>query len=155
MKKVFSFFSKNFLFFIKNDKAVLGMPMRLTVILIIGIIALITILSFILNPCLFPDKMIVNVDPTVNKITTGDSGTFVIDVHVTDSNGNPVSSANVIIDGLGGAGSGTTNEYGDTSIQIKVGLEPGRIQGFLSVNVNAGACYERFSQSDMIAVVRA
>lgn len=149
-----SYLSKNFGFFIRNERAVLGLPMRLTVILIIGVVALIAILAFILNPCLLPDKMIVVVEPIVNEITTGDEATFDIDVHVTDSSGNPVKSANVIIDGLGGAGSGRTDEYGDTTVQIMVRLEPGKIQGFLDVTVKAGACYEKFSQSDMIAVVR-
>jgi len=154
MKKQLYVISKSLVFFIRNNRAVLGLPMRLTVILIIGVVALIAILAFILNPCLFPEKLVVVVNPTVNTINTGDEATFDLDVHVSDSEGNPVKSANVIIDGLGGAGSGRTDKYGDTTVQIMVRLDPGRIQGFLNVKVNAGACYERFSQLDMIAVVR-
>ena len=103
---------------------------------------------------MFPEKLIVTVEPTVNEITSGDEATFDIDVQVFDSDGDPIKGANVIISGLGGAGSGQTDEYGTAQVKIKVRLESGRIQGFLDVNVKAGSRYEEFLQSDMIAVVR-
>jgi len=143
-----------FWFFIKNEKAVLGMPMRLTVILIIGIIALIAILAFILNPCLFPKKMIVSAKQNINEISSGDEATFNIDFHVTDKNGNPIKNAKVIVTGLEGAGYGKTDNNGDTTVNIKVRLDPGRSQGFLDVKVKVDACFEEFHQKDMIAVVR-
>jgi len=147
--------SRGFVSFVRNNNAVLGMPMRLTVVLIIGIIALIAIVAFILNPCLFPEKVIVSVEPTVNTITSGDEATFDITVYVSDREGNPIRDANVLIQGLEGAAAGITGNDGIAIVQISVRLEPGRIQGFLDVTVKAGTCYEKFSQSDMIAVIRA
>jgi len=154
MKQRLYHLSKNLRFFLDNDKAVLGMPMRLTVVLIIGVVALVAIISFIMNPCLFPEKVIVTVYPTVNEITSGDEATFNISVKVFDHEGNPIKDANVLIEGLGGAGAGITGNNGYSFIQIDVRLEPGRIQGFLDVTVKAGACYEKFYEKDMIAVVR-
>lgn len=147
--------SRGFVSFVKNNNAVLGLPMRLTVVIIIGTIALLAIVAFILTPCLFPEKVIVSVDPTVNTIAGGDEATFDITVYVSDREGNPIKNANVLIEGLGGAGAAITGNDGRALIRINVRLEPGRIQGFLDVTVKAGTCYEKFSQSDMITVVRA
>jgi len=140
--------------FIKNENAVLGLPMRLTVSIIIGTVALIAILSFILNPCLFPGKMIVSVDSMVNEIPVDDaSATFDFTVSVSEVDGHPIGNANVIIKGLGGIGSGSTDENGETTIQITVELEEGQYEGYLDVSVKA-PCHETFSQNDMIKIVR-
>jgi hypothetical protein len=112
--------------FIKNEKAVLGLPMRLTVSLIIGTVALVAILSYVMNPCLFPDRMIVSVNPMVNIVS---------------------------IKGLTGIGANHTDENGKTIIQITVKLENGVNEGYLDVSVKA-ACHETFSQQDMIKILR-
>ena len=141
--------------FFKNNKAVLGLPMRLTVTIIIGTAAMITILAFILNPCIFPDKMTVSIHPMVNKIPVGeDSGDFLIYVNVTDSEGDPISGANVMIIGLGGAGSNSTNKNGRTSVDITAWLQTGQNEGYLNIKVTRG-CFETFSENNMIKVVRA
>ena len=140
--------------FIKNNWAVIGMPMRLTVSIIIGTAALIAILAFILNPCLFPGKIVVSINPMINEILIGDSGDFIIDIKVTDSENYPISGANVIITGLGGAGYGSTDVNGKTSIDITAWLQPGQNEGYLDITVKC-SCFETFSQSNMIKVVRA
>jgi len=91
--------------FIKNENAVIGLPMRLTVSIVVGTVALIAILSFILNPCLFPSKMIVSVDSIVNEIPVGNvSADFNFTFSVIDREGHSIHNANVIIKGLGGIG---------------------------------------------------
>ncbi len=146
--------SKQLTAFIKNENAVVGMPMRLTVSIVIGAVALIAILSFIVNPCLFPSKMIVSVDSMINEIPAGNtSADFNIAVSVSEVDGHPIRNANVIIKGLGGIGSGYTDGNGETTIQISVGLENGQYEGYLDVSVKA-PCYERFSQSDMVKIVK-
>ena len=146
--------SKQLAAFIKNEKAVLGLPMRLTVSIIIGTVALIAILSFILNPCLFPSQMIISVDSIVNEIPAGNiSADFNFTISVSEAEGHPIRNANVIIKGLGGIGSGSTDENGEVTIQITVELEEGQYEGYLDVSVKA-ACHETFSQNDMIKIVR-
>jgi len=139
--------------FIKNEKAVLGLPMRLTVSIIIGIIALTAILSYILNPCLFPNKMIVSIDPIVNTISGDDPVDLDITVYVNERDGHPIKDANVIIEGLGEIKSGSTDENGKTIIPITVKLENGINEGYLDVSVKA-PCHETFSQQDMIKIAR-
>lgn len=146
--------SKQLAAFIKNEKAVLGLPMRLTVSIIIGTVALIAILSFILNPCLFPSQMIISVDSIVNEIPAGNiSADFNFTISVSEADGHPIRNANVIIKGLGGIGSGSTDENGEVTIQITVELEDGQYEGYLDVSVKA-VCHETFSQNDMIKIVR-
>jgi hypothetical protein len=139
--------------FIKNEKAVLGLPMRLTVSLIIGTVALVAILSYVMNPCLFPDRMIVSVNPMVNIVSGNNSTDINITIYVNETNGYPIKDANVIIKGLTGIGANHTDENGKTIIQITVKLENGVNEGYLDVSVKA-ACHETFSQQDMIKILR-
>ena len=92
--------------FLKNHEAVIGLPMRLTVSLIIGTMVLLSILSWVLNPCLFPERMVVTVSPMITILTDdgGENATFI--VQVNDTKGRALSGASVIITGLGGAGAG-------------------------------------------------
>ena len=140
--------------FVKNERAVLGLPLRLTVTLIIGVAALSFILLYILNPCLFPSKLVVSIDPMLNIIPSGsDQEDFDIVVLVKDYDGYPISGANVIIDGLGGAGANTTDVHGQSIISITAKLESGVNEGYLDIKVEA-PCHEKFSENRMIKVVR-
>ena len=143
-----------FSFFIKNKKAVIGLPMRLTVSLIIGVVALAAILSFITNPCIFPDKMIVTINPMVNYISSGNNhAMFNLTIFVNESNGHPIKDALVLIKGLGGIATGYTDVNGKTVVNIDVALHEGVNEGYLDINVKA-PCYETFIQGDMIKIVR-
>ena len=85
MKKLTRLILEQRRLFASDKNAVIGLPMRLTVSLIIGALALLFILSYILDPCLFPGKMVVTVNPMVNIIPIGsDQAVFSINVHVSD-----------------------------------------------------------------------
>jgi hypothetical protein len=139
--------------FYENDQAVLGLPMRLTVSIIIGTVALIAILGYIMNPCIFPYKMIVSVTPMVITLSGDASGNLSFLVNVTEINGYPLRDASVIIDGLGGAGSGFSNDNGTAFVELTVCLESGRREGYLDVSVSA-PCHETVALHDMIKIVR-
>jgi len=153
MKKQAYKSSNNLRLFVKNNKAVIGMPMRLTVSIIIGTAAIIAILAFILNPCLFPGKMVVSIDPMVNIIDSGDSKDFDIDINVKDREGHPIGEAFVMIKGLGDIESGLTDVNGEVTISITATLQSGQNEGYLDLTVKRG-CFETFSQNSMIKVVR-
>ena len=145
--------SKNLAMFIKNEKAVLGLPMRLTISLIIGAVALAAILTYIINPCLFPSKMIVSISSMVNYISGDDPVALNITVYVNETDGHPISGANVIVKGLGGAESNSTDQNGKTVVNITVKLGEGQYEGYLDVSVKA-VCHETFSRNDMIKIVK-
>ena len=141
--------------FLSNKNAVIGLPMRLIVSIIIGTIALIAILSFILNPCLFPKKMIISIDPMINTLPEGENiSEFDFNLTVSELDGHPITNAQVIIKGLGGIGSGSTDENGKVTIGITVELVEGQNENYLDVSVKA-PCHESFLQNDMIKIVRA
>jgi len=153
MIRVLYHISKQFDRFMTDKQAVLGLPMRLTVSLVIGSVALAAILAFIINPCLFPSKMIIHIDPMVDTVNeTDDSSIFNITVY--DIAGHPIKSANVIIKGLSAVGASVTDENGKTKINISgITLENGVNEGYLDVIVKA-VCHETFSQPDMLKIVR-
>ena len=154
MSCLFSFL-ENILRFKQDKHGVVGLPMRLTVSIVIGTVALFTIISFIMNPCLFPSKMMVSVYPLTNTISGDDPFPLnpPITVYVNTSDGHPIAGATVLIKGLNGAGSGSTDENGKSVILITVTLESGLHEGYLDVSVKA-LCHESFSQDDMIKIVR-
>lgn len=140
--------------FATNNYAVIGLPMRLTVSLLIGAAALSVILFYILNPCLFPDKLIVSIEPVINIIPDGfDEYDFLIKINVKDNQGYPVEQANIIIKGLGDARSKTTNSNGEAILEIRPSLDEGRHEGYLDLIVKA-SCFEIFSENNMIKIVR-
>jgi hypothetical protein len=139
--------------FIENSRAVLGLPMQLTVSLIIGLIALVAIVSFILNPCLFPKKMDVSATPMVLIISGNEPENVTCMVSVQEIGGNPLQGAVVLVKGLGGAGSGFTNSTGAIMVFLQVVLPSGVFEGYLDVSVTM-PCHERYVQQDMIKVVK-
>jgi len=137
-----------------NKSAIMGLPLRLTVCLVIGSAALIVILSFILNPCLIPKKMTVDVNPMINIIPLGlDEKDFEITIRVYDKDGYNIKDANIIIKGLGDVGSNKTNYLGLAKINIKPHLNPGINEGYLDILVKA-PCAETYSQNKLIKVLR-
>jgi len=144
---------KKRIYFIVNDHAVLGLPMRLTVSLVIGTVALIAILSYILNPCLFPQRMIVSVSPIMTTLQGSEPENVSFIVFVNDTTGHPLSGAVVIIKGLGGAGSGFSNKTGKAVIQIQVQLKDGIYEGYLDISVKA-PCHMPVEHQEMIKVVK-
>lgn len=146
-------YQKKRVYFIIDEHAVLGLPMRLAVSLVIGTVALIAILSYITNPCLFPERMIVSLTPIITTLPGSEPENVTFTVYVNETDGHPLSGASVIIKGLGGAGSGFSDHNGKVLIQIQVQLESGVYEGYLDISVKA-ACHEPFEQQDMIKVVK-
>ncbi|PNX54248.1 MAG: hypothetical protein BV458_00075 [Thermoplasmata archaeon M9B2D] len=139
--------------FISNKHAVLGLPLRLTVSLIIGTIVLISILSYVLNPCLFPQRMIVSVTPMITTLSGSDPENVTFIVFVNDSKGHIICNASVIVEGLGGAGSGFSDETGRATVHMQIQLQDGFYEGYLDILVKA-PCYESFEHQDIIKVVK-
>ncbi|HER45416.1 MAG TPA: hypothetical protein ENO12_01200 [Thermoplasmatales archaeon] len=139
--------------FISNNHAVLGLPLRLTVSLIIGTIVLVSILSSVLNPCLFPQRMIVSVTPMITTLSGSSPENVTFIVFVNDTKGHTICNASVIVKGLGGAGSGFSDEAGRAIVHMQVQLQDGFYEGYLDILVKA-PCYEPFEHQDIIKVIK-
>lgn len=139
---------------LQNTDAVLGLPMRLTVSIIIGTIALSAIIAFIMSPCLIPGKLMVSLTPLLHEIPAGHNSTEItVFIKVTSSQGQPIGAAQIRIQGLQNISSNTTDRRGESTCRLTVSLEQGIREGYLDVFVKA-SCFEPFSHPDMIKVVR-
>ncbi len=140
-------------YFIGNEEAVLGLPMRLTISIIIGSIVLLSILVVMLNPCLFPKPLLVSISPQLTIIQGLEPENISFFVFVNDSKGIPIREAVVIIKGLGGAGMGISDDSGRAMITLQIQLEQGIVEGYLDVSVKA-LCYISFDGQDFLKIVR-
>jgi len=136
-----------------ND-AIFGLPWRIIIGLIIGVAVLTAILSYIFNPCLFPSKMIITIDPMIAQTTPGENWSLNnFTVTVTDQDGVPIEGASIIMRGLTSSGSNTTDHKGITVVQINATLEPGVYEGYMDITVKA-TCHETYQQIDAVKIVR-
>lgn len=138
---------------ISDEHAVLSSPLRLLISLIIGIIVLGAILSSLSNPCLLPKKLVVSVTPMIETIPCDNQTPLTFFIFVNDSSGHTVQGASVILIGLGGASSNTTDSSGKTMIDIQCTFEKGMYEGYLDVSVKA-PCHETFFYRDLIKIVK-
>ncbi|MDG6229591.1 MAG: hypothetical protein QCH96_06465 [Candidatus Thermoplasmatota archaeon] len=119
-----------------DRNAVIDLPMRLIVSVIIGTIALSTIIAVIVQPCLFPRSLSISIDPLTHTINDTSSN-ISFQVHVIDDSGHPVSHATVIIKGLDTIKSNVTDDSGDTLLILSMRFPEGISEMFLDVIVKA------------------
>jgi hypothetical protein len=135
-----------------NEDAVVGLPLRLVVCLVIGMVALGSILGMMMSMDLIAKPMVISVSPMLAVVGNGTQNVSLL-VSVQDPEGGGVDRATVVVVGLGGAGLGRTNGTGKTWVNLGVCLEPGLLEGYLDVRVSA-VRYPRFEQVSMVKIVR-
>lgn len=144
------------------------LPINIVVMLVVGMVALATLISIMPTPT---KDMSVFVESTAlggGNLVTGNSiivdastaeNPFVITVVVktTDSDGNPVRNANVILRGLGGAASNTTDANGITYLTTPPGaevrLDPNQNEGTMDLNIVADGFYD-YEKKDAVMIIK-
>lgn len=128
-----------------DDRGVFGIPLRLLISIVIGGMALATILQ------LFYYKPAESLDVTWNKdvYSTDSDGYITIKVFVKGGEKN-LSNAQVVINGLGDIASNITNN-GKTILKLKPKMNSD--EGYLSIEVRANG-YQKFFEKDAIKVVK-
>lgn len=139
--------------FVSNDHAVLGLPMRLTISLIIGTIVLVAVLSYLLNPCLFPQRMVVTVTPMITILSGDAPENISFIVQVNDTKAHPIQGASIIIKGLGGAGAGFSDMDGKAIVYLQVSLHEGLYEGYLDIAVKATG-HITYVHQEMVKIVK-
>lgn len=135
-----------------NRKGVIELPLRLLITVVIGGIALTTVLAFIFSPCLFKKDLQVCWDK--HKINADEEEA--ITITVLNEKGKPVKGATVLIKGLGNASVGETNETGKVTLYINISKDAlgARNEGYLELVVDAGNCYRKFKEEAAIKVIK-
>jgi hypothetical protein len=147
-----------------SEDGVEGLPVRLIVVLVIGVIALSAMVAAMnsFKPQKTLTAAVVEVsskDGNLLQISNSGEGlikkTWTCYVNVTDDKGDPVSGASVIVYGLGGAGSGVTNTRGRAYISKTndIRLNPNQNSGYMTLEVHAPGSYQ-YKNENALAVIR-
>jgi hypothetical protein len=153
---------------IRNNEKAMELPINIVVMLVVGMVALATLVSIIPTPTkemsvfiersgltggtLQPGNSIV-----VNARTAENPFAITVSVKVTDDDGNPVRNANVILMGLGGAASNTTDINGlstlTTPASSLVKLDPNQNEGTMNLKILADGFYD-YEKKDAIMIIK-
>jgi hypothetical protein len=93
----------------------------------------------------------------VSSTTAQNPFTVSSEVRVTDKDGNPVRNANVILKGLGGVASNTTDINGVTVLTTPPGalvrLDPNQNEGTMDLKIIADGFYD-YEKKDAVMIVK-
>ncbi|KKG13830.1 hypothetical protein EO98_11310 [Methanosarcina sp. 2.H.T.1A.6] len=151
----------------RHDEKAMELPINIVVMLVVGMVALATLISIIPTPT---KEMSVFVERTGSggSLQQGNSiivdattaqNTFVVsaEIKVTDKDGNPVRDANVVLRGLGGAASNTTDINGITVLTTTgdalVRLDPNQNEGTMDLKILADGFYD-YERKDAVMIIK-
>ncbi|AAM31720.1 Ig-like domain-containing protein [Methanosarcina mazei] len=150
-----------------NEKA-MELPINIVVMLVVAMVALATLISIIPTPTKEMSVFVESTGPAPGDLQTGNSiivssttaqNPFTVssEVRVTDKDGNPVRNANVILKGLGGVASNTTDINGATVLTTPAGalvrLDPNQNEGTMDLKIIADGFYD-YEKKDAIMIVK-
>jgi len=152
----------------RHDEKAMELPINIVVMLVVGMVALATLITIIPTPT---KEMSVFVEKTglgVGSLQQGNSiivGATVAEnpfavstvIKVTDKDGSPVRNANVILKGLGGAASNTTDINGITVLttpaNAMVKLDPNQNEGTMDLKILADGFYD-YERKDAVMIIK-
>ncbi len=136
---------------IDNTKAVIDLPMRLMVMLIIGVVSLAAILSFLVQPGFIDPDLTVRINPYI--IYANQTNTLhQFSVTITNDEQKPVANAHVIFQNQDDVVSNSTDQTGTTTLLFNSTTEFHRYESFINVNVKAQN-YQDFHAADLIKII--
>ncbi len=149
---------------LNDDRAVEGLPVRLIVVLVVGVIALAAMVAAVngFKPQKSMSAAVYEVggkDGNLLMVPKAGAGpvehNWTCRVKVVDVNGNPVDGASVLVHGLSGAGSDVTDKYGIAYLSKtnNVNLNSNQNSGYMTLEVTASG-YNSFKNENAIAVIR-
>ncbi|MDY9927560.1 carboxypeptidase regulatory-like domain-containing protein [Methanosarcina sp.] len=152
----------------RHDEKAMELPINIVVMLVVGMVALATLITIIPTPT---KEMSVFVEKTglgVGSLQQGNSiivgataaeNPFAVSavIKVTDKDGSPVRGANVILKGLGGAASNTTDINGITVLttpaNAMVKLDPNQNEGTMDLKILADGFYD-YERKDAVMIIK-
>lgn len=144
------------------------LPINIVVMLVVGMVALATLISIIPTPTKEMSVFVEQVSLQGGTAQAGnsiivDSGTaenpfaITVTVRATDKDGNPVRNANVILRGLGGAASNSTDVNGisvlTTANTALVKLDPNQNEGTMDLKILADGFYD-YERKDAVMIIK-
>lgn len=141
----------NFDSVLRDDDSVVDVPMYLVITLIIGSVALASILSMIFMPSFTTETPLVFVEPLLSSINTT-NGSVQYHVRVTSPTHQPMVNAHVIIKNQQSIATNSTNESGETIVKIQVTIPQGLQETYFDVIVKSPR-YQILTNTNMLKVI--
>ncbi len=153
--------------FLRNDERAMELPINIVVMLVVGMVALATLISIIPTPTKEMSVFVVETtleggSPQAGNsiIVTAENATYpfsvTVKIKVTDQDGNPVRDANVVLTGLGGAASNNTIIDGTTVLitdEAMPRLDPNQNEGTMDLKILADGFYD-YEKQDAIMIIK-
>ena len=141
---------------LQDERGSVGLPIRMVVLTIIGLIGFAAIVTSISNAPVAPRPVyaVTNINTFALPGGSGDTPSLLITVF--DNDGNSISNANVVVWGpsRSAAAGGVTDHSGEVVIQIdNISLPMGKQEGYLSVKVMASG-YLDYPDAYFVKVVK-
>ena len=141
---------------LQDEQGSIGLPIRMVVLTIIGLIGFAAIVASISNAPAAPRPMyaVANISSFVLPGGTGDTPPLLLTVF--DNDDNSVGGANIVVWGpsRSAAAGGVTDSGGEVVIQIaNISLPVGKQEGYLSIKVMADG-YLDYSDGYLVKVVK-
>ncbi|WMW21819.1 carboxypeptidase regulatory-like domain-containing protein [Methanolobus mangrovi] len=152
-----------------NDDRAIELPINIVVMLVVGMVALAALVAIIPPPT---KNMSVNIIESGEQSATPSPGNTIIvdstvanspfdigvEISVSDPDGYPVRAANVVLRGLGGVATGTTDDHGNCSLSTassgsSVSLGPNQNEGTMDLTISTDGFYD-FEKTDAVMIVR-
>ncbi|UGV40451.1 hypothetical protein J7W08_10330 [Methanococcoides orientis] len=130
---------------IQDERAAIGLPIRMVVLTIIGMIGFAVIVSAIVNAPTAPRPMYAT--SNVTSITlSGESGnTGILEITVSNFDGEPIGGCNVVLRDPSGtvAAGGLTDSSGQVQMQLmNISLPIGKREGYITIKTMADGYLE-------------
>ena len=139
-----------------DEQGSVGLPIRMVVLTIIGLIGFAAIVGSISNAPAAPRPMYAVANMSSFTLPDGSGDTPPLLLSVFDNDDNPIGGANVIVWGSShsAASGGVTDSGGEVVIQVtNISLPVGKQEGYLSVKVMADG-YQDYSDRYLVKVVK-
>ena len=134
-----------------STDAVIDLPMYLVVTIIIGLIALASILSMMVFPPFFTETPVLIIDPVVTTVNASNSSiTYYVKVNTPDH--QPIRNADVIIKESNTIAINSTNASGETTISIQPEIPLGLHEIYLDVIIKTNN-YQTLTNTDLLKVI--
>ena len=141
---------------LRDERGSVGLPIRMVVLTIIGLIGFAAIVGSISNAPTAPRPMYAVANVSSFTLPDGSGNTPPLFVTVFDNDDNQISGANVVVWGpsRSAAAGGVTNSDGEFVIQIvNISLPIGKQEGYLSIKVMADG-YLDYTDGYVVKVVK-
>lgn len=123
---------------IRNDRAAIGLPIRMVVLTIIGMIGFAVIVSAVVSVPPAPRPMYATTDIHNIQLSNGTGHSGIVNISISDYDGKPIGNSNIVLrDPSGTVASGAlTDSFGKAKMELlNMSIHDGKQEDYISIKV--------------------